>query len=167
MTTAAEYIARKRAGRDNTVQLSDAELERLMSFVHVEPNTGCWLWAGAVAKTGHPYGLFSLRYRSVLAHRTVYQHFYGPVSAGLVLDHEVCDTPQCCNPCHVRPKTQRENLLRGDTITSRNAAKTACPKGHALTPDNLANRSGRICATCIRERDRRRPRRRTTKEPRP
>lgn len=160
----AVYMAERRARSDRSPRLTPSELDRLMSFVHVEPNTGCWLWTGTTARNGHPYGSASLRYRTVLVHRVLWMNLHGDVPAGLVLDHEVCDTPQCCNPDHLRAKPQRENLLRGNTITARNAAKTHCPSGHALTPDNLANRPGRICATCIRARDRIR-RRRSNKEP--
>jgi hypothetical protein len=159
------YLAAKRAARDPSPHLTPKELDRLMANVQMEPTTGCWLWTGPTI--GYGYGLFSLRYKNVLAHKTTYQHFHGPVPPGLVLDHEVCDTPQCCNPDHVRPKTQRENLLRGNTVTARNAAKTACPKGHPLVEGNLVlspSRPGRICLTCRREYDRRR---RPHKPPRP
>lgn len=52
----------------------------------------------------------------------------------------------------LEPVTQRENLLRGETITARNAAKTHCPRGHAYTAENtyVRPRGSRECRTCNR-----------------
>src|ERR1035437_2252115 len=50
---------------------------------------------------------------------------------------------------HLEPVTRQENLLRGQTITASNAAKTHCPKGHAFIGNNIKMNSGsRKCRTC-------------------
>lgn len=54
--------------------------------------------------------------RTIGAHVAVWRHLIGPVPTGLVLDH-LCRHRPCCNPDHLQPVTQRENLRR-----SRNRA---------------------------------------------
>jgi len=44
-------------------------------------------------------------------HRLVYTHIVGPISDGLVLDH-TCSNKGCCNPAHLEPVTQAENVRR-------------------------------------------------------
>ncbi len=113
---------------------------------------GCIPWAGSVTRTG--YG----------PHRELWVYFYGPVPDGLKLDHflypEACMGPGCVNPTHCRPATQRENLLRGNTIVAELLAREECVRGHAFTPENTHVRASgkRDCLTCRRAYDRaRRP----------
>lgn len=118
---------------------------------------GCHLWCGVK----HPKGYGYVRYggRSRPAHIVRYEMEVGPVPEGMQLDHFACDTPSCCNPAHVRPASNRENTLRGQTVTSANAAKTHCPKGHPFSGSNLTvvgsgERAGhRRCRTCDRLRE--------------
>src|ERR1035437_1939003 len=64
------------------------------------------------------------------------------------LDH-LCRVRHCVNPAHLEPVTRQENLLRGQTTTASNAAKTHCPKGHAFIGNNIKMNSGsRKCRTC-------------------
>lgn len=104
----------------------------------------CWVWLGA--RTIKGYGLF----RGTTSHRWAYKYFIGPVPVGLQLDHYACDYIGCCNPYHVRPVTARENLLRGDTQTSRRLAQTHCVHGHEFTaPNTRVRRNGtRNCRRC-------------------
>ena len=113
---------------------------------------GCWLWTGHVGPHGYA------RFDGVAwAHRWSYEHFVGPIPVGLEIDH-LCRNRSCVNPDHLEPVTRRENLLRGDTFASRNAAKTHCIHGHEFTPANtyVAAGGGRYCRTCRAERERRR-----------
>ena len=80
------------------------EEERFWSFV--EKTEGCWWWKRT--KERNIYGSFSLRGRTVLAHRFAYQLLRGPIPMGLGLLHQ-CDNPACVNPDHVRPGTQKQN----------------------------------------------------------
>lgn len=129
--------------------------DRFLDKVAFEPNTGCWLWLGALNQDG--YGVFRLAVgRMVRAHRYAYEVVRGPVPDGLQLDHFKCDTPSCANPFHVRPVTARENTLRSRNPCAVHARKTHCHAGHPLTPDNLSSTPGkRECRKCRTERDRR------------
>jgi hypothetical protein len=92
--------------------------------------------------------------KKLRAHRAFYEHFIGPIPDGHVPDH-LCRNTWCCNPNHLEPVTQRENILRGDGIASRNAAKTHCPQGHPYSTENTNGYNGyRACRICARERTR-------------
>jgi hypothetical protein len=88
-------------------------LAQLMLHVSPEPNTGCWLWTGALNNMG--YGRLKVGGRdgkSVYAHRVAYQLFVGPIPDGKVLDHR-CSNTWCCNPAHLDPTSQADNVRRG------------------------------------------------------
>lgn len=111
---------------------------------------GCHIWIGA---TSFGYGRTrDENGRHARVHRLRYLREVGPIPEGMVLDHYVCDNRACCNPLHVRPVSQRENLLRSDlTMAARNRAKTHCPKGHELSKENLyTSPRGRGCLMCRR-----------------
>ena len=94
-------------------------------------------------------------------HRLVFTWLVGPIPPKRDLDHVKawgCIWNDCCWPGHLEPVTRRENLLRGSGVAARNAAKTHCPKKHALVPGNLVVsrwlQGWRICLTCDRDKDR-------------
>lgn len=87
-----------------------SDLERFMEKVSPEPNTGCWLWAGAISSTG--YGSFTARGASVSSHRFAYPELRGQIPEGLDLDH-LCRNRWCCNPTHLEPVTRKTNIGRG------------------------------------------------------
>lgn len=125
-----------------------------------EPNTGCWLWAGAnTGATG--YGVMRRRGRNWLVHRIAYAMFIGPIPKGLMLDH-LCRTPCCVNPDHLEAVTMRENVLRGRAPSASHALKTHCPHGHEYGPENTkvwVKKTGamvRFCRACHRADGRRR-----------
>lgn len=71
-----------------------------------EPNTGCWLWAGARDKDG--YGRYRIsRAKYERAHRGAYRMVHG-CADGVVMHS--CDTPSCVNPDHLRLGSQNENV---------------------------------------------------------
>lgn len=114
----------------------------------------CWLWTGPTNAKG--YARVWTGDGVTGAHRFAYELLVGPIPDGLHLDH-LCRTPPCVNPLHLEPVTPGENLLRGDTVNARNAAKTICPQGHPYDGDNLyVDSTGRRhCRSCRRASDRR------------
>ena len=128
--------------------------EELQRFTAKTINTGqCWLWTGTKNDKGYSY--FRLRGKSRRAHRVAYEHFVGPIPAGLVIDH-LCRNRGCVNPAHLEPVTVKVNTARGP---HSNESKTHCKHGHPLHGDNLKLRDRgdyieRVCRTCIKQRNR-------------
>jgi len=136
--------------------------ERVITKYVVNGETGCWLWTGRIGDDG--YGTIAAGAdvdearprRALRAHRVMYELLVGPIPEGLVIDH-LCRVRGCVNPEHLEPVTERINLLRGDTVTARNASVTHCPQGHPYDEANTFRRknNGRECRECGRERCRR------------
>jgi hypothetical protein len=141
---ARHYHAARRSGRLARVYIADP-VERFWSFV--DKTDGCWLWTGHTARG---YGFFSQDWKRTAAHRVSYEWTVGPIPNGMQLDH-LCRNPRCVRPDHLEPVTGRENLMRGTSFVSVNAAKTHCAQGHELSEANTRHWKGhRICRTCAR-----------------
>lgn len=65
-----------------------------------EPNTGCWLWTGALNAKG--YG----RFGNAMAHRVALQLVGRAVPTGFEVDHK-CSVRACVNPAHLDVVTVR------------------------------------------------------------
>ena len=150
------YARAKRSG-----SLPPKASEESLFWARVEKTDSCWLWVGHTASNG--YGRVVFDGVSQAAHRVAYKILVGPIPEGSELDHvksRGCISRACVNPAHLEPVTHRENTLRGETITAAAAAKSHCPRGHALVEGNLVPsslRNGRRgCLTCSRERARQR-----------
>jgi len=137
-------------------------------WAKVTKTNTCWLWNAAQDKSG--YGSSHAMGRTFRAHRLAYELHYGPIPAGMEIDHvchnqdpscqagDNCPHRRCVNPAHLEAVTGRENKLRGRTAAARNAAKTHCIHGHEFTPENTyrikpsrTQRNGaRGCRACRR-----------------
>ena len=134
--------------------MTERQAHRFWAKVDKQPGVdACWLWTGCKHPKG--YGRFGLGTRSegtIYAHRFAYESEHGPVPQPLQLDH-LCRIRHCVRPSHLEPVTSRVNLLRGETVTARNAAKTHCIHGHEFTTGNtrIERNGSRRCRTCARQ----------------
>lgn len=136
--------------------MTEADERRFWSKVALPNENECLEWMGAKSSGG--YGLFFLGGAKHRAHRVAWTLAEGPIPPGLVLDH-LCRNRACVNPRHLEVVTNRENTVRGE-LWQR--AVTSCPAGHAYDEANTYRRppskshpnGGRMCRTCMRERDR-------------
>ena len=134
----------------NETKLIDREVVlRFFDKVEHDPTEGCWLW---MACKSDGYGQFSVDGRMWASHKWSYEQIHGPVPKGLVLDHLVCDDRACCNPEHLLPSTNPDNILRGNGPAAINARKTHCIRGHKFTPENtyINSTGNRKCRECRR-----------------
>ena len=127
-------------------------LERFEEHTIPEPMGGCWLWSGACSSSG--YGGFWVNKRMIAAHRWAYEHFVGPIPAGMCVCHK-CDIKSCCNPDHLFLGTYADNAH--DCVKKGRhpqKSKTHCRNGHQLSGDNLHNRANgwRECFICYQKR---------------
>ena len=109
----------------------------------------CIVWNGRIAQRTN-YGKVWLNGKSRSVHRVSYEHRYGKIPDGLVIDH-LCRNRICVNPDHLEAVTSKINIMRSPIApASINARKTHCPKNHFYTPENTYyypdNR--RACRTC-------------------
>ena len=120
-------------------------VDRFMSKVEI--SDGCWLWTGALTKSG--YAVFQFEDYPWRGHRWSYTHFVGPIPDGLVLDH-LCRVRRCVRPEHLEAVTLAENIRRGEAGLHERS-KTHCPQGHAYDEYNTHRYKGtRRCRTCIK-----------------
>jgi len=122
--------------------LDHKTLERFDRFVYPDPNSGCFLWAGASKGSGH--GTFRVgsqedgSRRILLAHRYAWERANGPIPFGLHVCHK-CDTPACVNPDHLflgtHADNHRDKAVKGRGVKSK--------KG---MPYGAQARSGRFAA---------------------
>lgn len=121
----------------------------------VDRTESCWLWTAVLNSAG--YGRFHLDGKMRLAHRVAYEGMVGAIPEAAQLDH-LCRTRRCVNPSHLEPVTQRENILRGESVVASCARATHCPQGHPYDDENtrVSSTSGwRGCRACSREKHRR------------
>ena len=84
-------------------------LERIEAKYIPEPNSGCWLWLGAVSASG--YGSFSFEGRITLAHRASWAIFTGnDISDIRIKICHTCDNKLCINPEHLWEGSQKQNM---------------------------------------------------------
>lgn len=113
-----------------------------------EPNSGCWLWLGALSSRGRSrYSPTGGGGATDFAYRVAYAAARGAVPKFHMVSI-ACRTSCCVNPQHMVTRT----------IADINRAKAhkgaACKKGHSFTPDNTRVNYGgdRHCLECEKSR---------------
>jgi hypothetical protein len=112
----------------------------------VDPETGCWVWQGALHGGG--YGRTCVRGKPMKAHRAYWEKANGPIPEGLHIDH-LCRNRACVNPKHLEPVTNLENIRRGHTAMGHALRTGLCLRGHVL-PERKPGSRKRRCYTCER-----------------
>lgn len=96
----------------------------------------CLLWRDLPSNCKY-YGQFRFMGKYALAHRVAYMlTHHTAIPKDKHIDH-LCRVRVCVNPEHLEIVTPKENVMRGIGITARNAQKTECSRGHALSGENL------------------------------
>lgn len=136
-------------------------LDRLQAQMVPQSNGCIWLTTKPDAEG---YSRTSIQNRSHRAHRVIYELLVGPIPDGMTIDHTchdpsecqpgpTCPHRRCVNPEHLEVVSSVENIARGGSFSSENAAKTHCVHGHEFTPENTYRpplTSRRQCRACIR-----------------
>jgi predicted XRE-type DNA-binding protein len=99
---------------------------------------GCWLWRGAVAKTG--YGQASFNGRTIAAHRASWQRERGAIPTGMLVLHK-CDVRDCVRPSHLFLGTHKDNMA---DMYAKGRGPVGLRNGSRTRPDRRAtgNRNG-------------------------
>ena len=103
--------------------------DRFHDKVSPEPNSGCWIWSGAVKELG--YGVIGLGHRedgTEKAHRVAYRLYKGNIPDGMAILHS-CDNPSCVNPAHLSAGTLKDNM------------QDCVRKGRNFIPDNRGEKA--------------------------
>lgn len=90
-------------------------IDRFWDKVAIGKDDECWPWLGGLCSHGH--GRCYTKKNSgkperAYAHRIAFYLVRGDIPNQLPLDH-LCSNPPCCNPDHLDPVTNSENVLRG------------------------------------------------------
>lgn len=129
--------------------------QRIMSYFNPGKKEECWEWK---IKKGAIYGQFPEKvginkpYKTVTAHRVVYEAFWGKIPKGYTIDH-LCRNKKCVNPTHLEAVEHKVNLQRAlNQISTINKNKQFCKWGHEFTENNIytppKRPNRRYCLTC-------------------
>ena len=79
----------------------------------------CWEFTNAKYRSGH--GQIRRQGKLVRAHRWSYEHHYDVQLKDKDVVRHLCDNPACCNPLHLLPGTQADNV---QDAVNRNRMRT-------------------------------------------
>lgn len=109
--------------------------DRFHSKYDIIPETGCWIWNGALCSKG--YGAIQLGVKNTgKAHRVSWELHFGEISKGLFVCHK-CDTPACVNPSHLFLGDQFENSK--DMVFKNRSLKRTRNPNCKLTEADVSN----------------------------
>lgn len=98
-----------------------------------EPNSGCWIWMGALSIDGR-YGSASYLDKTERAHRLMFKLTNGEIPAGIKVLHK-CDVMLCINPDHLFLGTDADNMA-DKTAKNRQAKGIQCNHPHRVFNDS-------------------------------
>lgn len=130
--------------------------ERLAAGL-VERPSGCIEWTGLLHPAG--YGRLWVNGKLTYTHRFAWELVNGPIPAGMLIRHLVCDNPPCCNVAHLALGTDADNMAdkiaKGRQGIHPQRTKTHCKHGHLFDEANTyVDKHGyRSCRTCSRAAD--------------
>lgn len=130
-------------------------VEKFMRKVE-KSEDGHWYWKGHCDRQG--YGRFSLKvdgkYKTVGAHRWIFEHFVRPLEPGESIDHlnDICGVRNCVNIEHLDPCPPAENARRARVRHSL-ALREVCASGHVLSEvgTRVDERGTVLCLACRHE----------------
>lgn len=112
---------------------------RFHGYVEPDPNSGCWLWSGALTQTGYGQLMETKNgcHAQHRAHRLSYRLHRGPIPDGMFVCHR-CDVPACVNPDHLFLGTHRDNMA--DMVKKGRHPRNGLPTStRRLTPEAVAS----------------------------
>jgi len=110
--------------------------DRLERFIERIPESGCWIWTGALVGMGYGKACWVVdgQRKQGRAHRVVYEELCKPLRAEVCLLHR-CDVACCVNPAHMRLGSQSEN--HAEMVAKRRHAFGERQGGSKLTEQQV------------------------------
>jgi hypothetical protein len=115
--------------------LSAHEIERFWAKISIMKPMECWPWNGIGSRYGQFYISRKGRTKKIGSHRLAYVLTKRALEPGEVIRH-LCDNPLCCNPAHLEPGTQADNVV--DKMTKGRQAWGERQGLSKLTNDQVA-----------------------------
>lgn len=121
----------------NKLNLSNSEIKKIFSNIkYPGNNTDCWIWIGYFNNKG--YGNIGLLGKYFLAHRLLYQCYYGPIDSSICVLHK-CDNPKCVNPNHLFLGSRSDNIVDMVNKGRQNAQRGSKHCNSKLTEFDVVN----------------------------